>query len=140
MERTPRVKGILETALHVSDMKRSMEFYQSLFGFEPMQFNERFCAFAVPGPQVLLLFLKDGSREPVNMPEGTIPPHDGAGRLHFAFSIAEADLQSWEEWLKEKGVGIESKVKWEEGGTSIYFRDPDEHLVELATPGCWPNY
>ena len=22
----------------------------------------------------------------------------------------------------------------------VYFRDPDGHLVELATPGLWPNY
>jgi hypothetical protein len=35
---------------------------------------------------------------------------------------------------------MESRVKWEAGGESIYFRDPDEHLVELATPGIWPNY
>ncbi|MEP7038442.1 MAG: glyoxalase, partial [Acidobacteriota bacterium] len=35
---------------------------------------------------------------------------------------------------------IESKVKWERGGTSIYFRDPDKHLLELATPGLWTIY
>ena len=23
---------------------------------------------------------------------------------------------------------------------SIYFRDPDGHLVELATPGLWPGF
>ena len=31
-------------------------------------------------------------------------------------------------------------MNWERGGQSIYFRDPDGHLVELATPGIWAIY
>ena len=31
-------------------------------------------------------------------------------------------------------------MKWPRGGESLYFRDPDGHLVELATPGLWANY
>ncbi|MDQ3753396.1 MAG: glyoxalase, partial [Acidobacteriota bacterium] len=30
--------------------------------------------------------------------------------------------------------------KWNRGGTSLYFRDPDNHLLELATPGLWAIY
>ena len=26
------------------------------------------------------------------------------------------------------------------GGHSVYFRDPDGHLIELVTPGCWQIY
>ena len=32
------------------------------------------------------------------------------------------------------------KRGWERGGRSLYFRDPDQHLLELATPGTWPIY
>jgi catechol 2,3-dioxygenase-like lactoylglutathione lyase family enzyme len=31
-------------------------------------------------------------------------------------------------------------VTWPLGGTSLYFRDPDGHLLELATPGIWAVY
>jgi hypothetical protein len=26
------------------------------------------------------------------------------------------------------------------GGASLYSRDPDGHLLELITPGCWAIY
>jgi catechol 2,3-dioxygenase-like lactoylglutathione lyase family enzyme len=60
--------------------------------------------------------------------------------MHFAFAIPGKDLSSWIQRLESKGIAVESRVRWSEGGESIYFRDPDQHLVELATPGIWPNY
>jgi len=49
-------------------------------------------------------------------------------------------LSAWEKRLAENEVAVESKVKWERGGQSIYFRDPDGNLLELVTPGVWPIY
>jgi catechol 2,3-dioxygenase-like lactoylglutathione lyase family enzyme len=49
-------------------------------------------------------------------------------------------LAQWEDWLAEKGIAVEEKLKWESGGQSIYFRDPDRHLIEIATPGVWSIY
>ena len=71
---------------------------------------------------------------------GVIPPHGGSGPLHFAFAIREQDFAAWQQRLTEAGIAIESCVQWDLGGQSLYFRDLDNHLVELATPGTWPNY
>src|SRR6185295_16259280 len=136
----PCVTGVLETCLHVENVERSARFYEELFGFKRMAGDDRFCAFNVAERAVLLLFRRGGTLEPVKIPGGIIPPHDGSGRMHFAFAIVADQLTAWEQRLNQANIPIESRVKWEAGGVSLYFRDPDEHLVELATPGIWPNY
>jgi catechol 2,3-dioxygenase-like lactoylglutathione lyase family enzyme len=74
------------------------------------------------------------------MPGGTIPPHDGSGPLHIAFAISAGELAGWEERLQANDIPIEGRTEWPRGGISIYFRDPDGHLLELATPGLWATY
>jgi catechol 2,3-dioxygenase-like lactoylglutathione lyase family enzyme len=138
--RPPALRGILETALHVEDVERSRDFYAGLFGLPVMLGDHRFCALDVAGRDVLLLFRRGETAEPVVIPGGVIPGHDGEGRLHLAFAVDRADLDAWEAWLGEQSIEIEGRVTWERGGRSIYFRDPDGHLLELATPGLWPNY
>jgi hypothetical protein len=58
----------------------------------------------------------------------------------MAFAIAASELAAWEEHLARYHIPIEGRVKWPRGGESIYFRDPDRHLLELATPGIWATY
>lgn len=130
----PKTDGILESSLYVSDVPRSVRFYQEIFGFSVISdFAERGCALHAGPNQVLLLFKKGASR--------AIPsPHDGDGELHLAFAIPAAELANWESWLQQKGIAVEEKRTWELGGWSLYFRDPDRHLLELATPGVWSAY
>jgi catechol 2,3-dioxygenase-like lactoylglutathione lyase family enzyme len=135
-----KINGIVETALHVADVRRSAEFYRRLFGLQQLAGDDRFCALAVPGNAVLLLFRQGGTPHPVETPGGTIPPHDGSGRMHFAMKISADSIESCVQELQQQGIAIESTVHWPRGGVSLYFRDPDEHLVELITPGCWEVY
>jgi catechol 2,3-dioxygenase-like lactoylglutathione lyase family enzyme len=51
-----------------------------------------------------------------------------------------ADYDRWRTRLRQQGIAIESETAWDRGGRSVYFRDPDKHLVELVTPGSWANY
>jgi catechol 2,3-dioxygenase-like lactoylglutathione lyase family enzyme len=134
------VTGVLETAIYVDDVRRSVEFYRRIFEFEVLVGDDRFCALNVANRQVFLIFKKGGTLHPMPMPGGILPPHDGSGQTHFAFSIPAADLSAWEQRLAEAGIAIESRVAWPAGGHSLYFRDPDGHLAELVTPGCWAIY
>jgi len=132
---TPAVGGILETALYVENVERSARFYHELFGFDVMIQSERIAALAVAGRDVLLLFARGATTEPIPLQDGFIPPHDGSGSIHLAFSIEASSLEAWKTRLAEQGVAVESSHTWERGGTSLYFRDPDGHLVELAQDG-----
>jgi catechol 2,3-dioxygenase-like lactoylglutathione lyase family enzyme len=130
----PKTDGILESSLYVSDVPRSTRFYQTTFGFQVISdFGERGCAMHAGTRQVLLLFKKGASREIQS-------PHDGDGELHLAFAIPSAELSNWEAWLQTRGIAVEEKRGWGSGGWSLYFRDPDRHLIELATPGTWSVY
>lgn len=136
----PDVTHVLETALYVADLDRSQEFYHSLFGFPLFLRDERMAAMGVPGQQVLLLFRHGASTQPAQTPFGPIPPHDGRGVQHMAYAIPADQVAAWTLRLGELGIAIESRLDWASGSTGLYFRDPDGHSIELATPKLWPNY
>ncbi len=98
------------------------------------------CALAIPGMAVLLLFARGQSTTPTETPGGTIPPHDGQGPLHLCFSIPLDSTNDWPAHLAAQNIQPESRVTWPRGGISYYFRDPDNHCIELATPGLWAHY
>jgi catechol 2,3-dioxygenase-like lactoylglutathione lyase family enzyme len=136
----PQLTGVLETSLYVEDLERSIRFYLEVMQFQKLVGDQRFGALQAARQQVLLLFKKGASTEPMRIDGGVIPPHDASGQMHLAFAVSAQELEPWERWLEQHQVVIESKVRWERGGQSIYFRDPDGHLLELVTPGCWAIY
>jgi catechol 2,3-dioxygenase-like lactoylglutathione lyase family enzyme len=138
--RAPLPSTILETCLYVTDLPRARIFYESLFGYRVMAADDRFCALVAGEQQVLLLFVRGSDPRGSVMPFGTIPPHDGSGPMHIGFGISSASLPAWRTRLANQGIAIESTITWPRGGTSIYFRDLDGHLLELVTPGIWEIY
>jgi catechol 2,3-dioxygenase-like lactoylglutathione lyase family enzyme len=130
---------VLETALDCEDLGRSAAFYKALLEKTPMLDTERLVAIDAGEGTVLLLFQK-GAATPLDTPGGRIPGHDAGGPGHLAFAIDASEVPACEAKLAALGIAIESKVRWDLGGLSLYFRDPDNRSVELATPGLWPSY
>ena len=137
---TPTINDLKETALYVNDLQRAMTFYRDVLGLTTLVADTRFCAFDVAGKHILLLFSRGSSVEATELPGGVIPPHDASGQIHTAFAVDAAELPAWESHLAAQGIEILSRVMWPRGGQSIYFRDPDGHLLELLTPGVWSTY
>ena len=136
----PRIAGLLETALYVADMAEAKAFFTEVLNLKPMLSTDRLTAFDAGRHGVLLLFLQGASAEDMPGPNGTVPGHDGSGPVHMAFAIEAEDYDAWKARLAQRNIPLRGEVTWPRGGHSLYFDDPDGHLIELATPGLWPNY
>lgn len=133
----PRVHGVLETSLYVSDVSRAVTFYKTVLGLLEIPdtnfANGRGAALQVgSGPSVLLLF-----RAEVTLVEGPLPAHGTIGAGHAAFRIDPADVAAWRERLREHSVAIEREFAFGDNPPSIYFRDPDGNSLELAVGTIW---
>src|SRR5262249_55724042 len=138
----PTVIRVIETALYVADIRRAADFYRRLFHFDMLLETDRLIALDVAGRSVLLLFPAGRTANSVTTPGGTIPGHGDAHGSpgHLAFAIEADEFGAWKSELASAGIPLESEVTWPGGATSLYFRDPDQNLVELLTPGFWRIY
>lgn len=133
-----RLERVVESALYVDDLARSWHFYVDVLGAEVLLDSTRLLALSIGGVSVLLLFQRGATSEPLPTPGGVVPPHGAIGIQHIAFAVPDKPmLESWATRLEQHGIEIESRVRWQRGGESLYVRDPDGHSIELITPGLW---
>ena len=114
------------------DVDRTIAFYRDLLGLGILHDGvsdddpgTRHVWFGT-GPGLLISFLHYPQ-----MPEGVV----GIGSTHhFALAVESADeLEAWRDYLR--GHGVQATDVLDRGGAfrSVYVRDPDGHIVEIAT-------
>ena len=81
-----------------------------MLGLNSIYRDQRLCAHDVGSRGVFFSSCAAAHSRP--LPGGTIPPHDGHGPVHVAFSIAADELPVWEERLKAEDIAIEGSSKW----------------------------
>lgn len=125
-------RALLELALYGPDLAALERFYTEVFGLAVIaRAADRLVALRC-GHATLLLFNPAVTRVP-----GPIPEHGASGAGHVAFVIEDAERPAWRARLERLGVAIEREVPWQEGGASLYVRDPAGNSVELAPPTIW---
>ena len=136
-----KLNRVLETVLYVAHLAQAADFYERVLGLECIHEDRRMRAYDVGGNGVLLLFLQGGSLEPVEAPGGAIPPHDGAGPAHIAFSINPDEIRTaGADIYARQGSLSRPKQHGRVAEFPSTSRDPDVHLLEIATPGLWKGY
>ena len=123
---------IFETVLYAEDLAAAERFYHEALGLEVLERSNLTVVFRCGGG-VLLIFDPRKSAAP----DRDVPSHGTTAVGHIAFAAKPEDLDAWREQLRQAGVPIDREVDWDEGGHSIYFRDPAGNVVELAPPTIW---
>ena len=126
---------IFETVLYAEDLAAMERFYHDALGLEVIKRGELVVVFRCGGG-VLLIFDPRKSAAP----DRDVPSHGTSGVGHVAFAAKPENLDAWRRQLRQAGVSIEMEVDWDEGGRSIYFRDPAGNVVELAPPTLWDGH
>ena len=123
---------IKETCLYIKDIKATKHFYHDLLGLPFIGEKPGEYVMFRAGTSVLLCFIPEATKVQTNL-----PPHFGSGHLHFAFECPPEDYAAWKAKVEEAGIAIEHEQHWGREVYSFYFRDPDDHAVEIVMPGLW---
>ena len=146
MEETDRkltLNGLVEAALFVEELPRACDFYEQVLGLGKVKASDTGCVFRVADQRYLLIISRKAAHTPNKtasgdvLPPCALPQQDGQGPGHIAFGIPKDEVDSWRQRLAKYNVDLLSEISWETGARSLYFRDPDGHMIELATAGIW---
>jgi catechol 2,3-dioxygenase-like lactoylglutathione lyase family enzyme len=130
--------AILETVLYCRDLDAAEKFYADLLGLELVESKEDRHRFFQCGARMLLVFNPAHATLKQERVAGEkIPKHGAWGRGHIAFGADAAQIEAWKAFLKDHAIEIESEIAWPQGGRSIYFRDPEQNSIEIASPEIW---
>ena len=119
----PPVSGISELVLEVADLERAREFYRDVLGFEETLYGE--------GREGRYWYLiGDSARLGLWTPQVGLAGGRGGAHVHFAFHMADAEIDRLLEGLGERGVEVEGPIQLGPG-RAIYVTDPDGNVVEF---------
>ncbi|MFD0697690.1 metallothiol transferase FosB [Paenibacillus sp. GCM10027628] len=118
-----KIQGMNHLLFSVSDLDRSILFYQQVFGAKLLVKGRKLAYFDLDGLWLALNVEADIPRNEIHQ-----------SYTHMAFTIQEEDYEDHLERLTQLNVNIlPGRPRSDKDALSIYFTDPDGHKFELHT-------
>jgi lactoylglutathione lyase len=120
-----KMRGLNHINLNVTDIRRSLDFYQRAFGMEVKfwERDRRMVFLGTPGADDTLTLCQVSDGDPVA----------GGGISHFGIRIAErSELDRAVEQVTHAGGRLISRGEHGPGASYAYFADPDGYVIELG--------
>ena len=123
MVEPPAVTGISELVLEVSDLESARRFYRDVLGFEETLYGE--------GREGRYWYLVgETARLGLWSPQVGLAGGRGGAHVHFAFHVADDEIDALLERLRTAGAEVEGPVQLGPG-RALYVTDPDGNVVEF---------
>jgi glyoxylase I family protein len=133
-ERRMQLRGLHHVTAIVADLERTTAFYRDVLGLALTEEGDNsddpgsrhfWFGDAAGTPGTLVSFMEYPQMDEAREGRG--------GVHHFAFAVGSAEEQvAWRDYLRDRGVPC-SEIFERGRFKSIYFRDPDGNLLEVAT-------
>ena len=132
--RRMRLLGLHHVTMICTDLQRTTEFYRDVLGLalvregvndDDPDARHFWFGDATGTAGTLMSFMEYPQMEPGKVGVGSVH--------HVALSVASGEeLEAWRDYLRNRG--IDCTYVFDRGGLrSIYLRDPDDNIVEIAT-------
>jgi glyoxylase I family protein len=132
--RRMRLLGLHHVTVIVADLQRTTEFYRDVLGLalvreavndDDPDARHFWFGDARGTAGTLLSFMEYPQMEPGKVGVGSVH--------HVALSVASSEeLDAWRDYLRSRGIDC-TDVFDRAGLRSIYLRDPDDNIIEIAT-------
>ena len=114
--------GLTHLAIAVSDIERTMHFYQQVFDMQTMYHEAGFIQLTTPGCNDILVFEE----------KKTSAIGKTGGIAHFGFRLRDPkDIDEIVDKVKKAGGTIIDRGEFLPGSPYVFFKDPDGYEVEV---------
>ncbi len=117
-----KTHGLTHIALAVKDVKRSVKFYQQVFGAAVMYLKEGWAQIQTPNSNDIIVFEENNK----------LAGKAGGGIMHFGFRLVNAgDIGKAIEAINTAGGQVKESGEFVPGEPYVFFNDPDGYEVEI---------
>jgi catechol 2,3-dioxygenase-like lactoylglutathione lyase family enzyme len=114
--------GLTHLAILVSDVRRTVQFYQDVFHAEVMYQEKTWAQVRTPGSNDIIVFEQSDSKDVGKT----------SGILHFGYRLRDpGHITAIVERVKKAGGVIREQGEFVPGSPYVFFKDPDGYEIEI---------